>query len=161
MGAGPPLAEAGCVEAIAPIRSGPVRRRLAIFRSRMLSRRLDAEIARGDDPWGSPERLQRAQQLVQPAHRRRLADGVEALVIGADAQRESPHLTGLVRESIVLRHRYQLLLLADRVRGVEPVDVRVVAELALLLRDRGSPVYAGGRRPSELSEVLARCAAHL
>ena len=146
---------------VAPICSGPVRRRLAFLRSRMFSRRLDAELASGADPWGSAERLHRAQQLMQPGHRKKIADGVEALVIGAKAQRESPHLTGIVREAIVLRHQYQLLLLADRVRDVEPVDVRIVAELALLIRDQRSPVYSGGRRPSELGELLARCVNHL
>lgn len=149
------------VQGVAPIGTGPVRRRLAFVRSRMFSRRLDAELAAGADPWGSSARLLRAQQLMSRAHRTRIGEGLEALVIGAEAQRDAPHLTGIVRESVVLGQRYRLLLLADRVRDVEPIDVRVVAELALLLRDRSSPVYAGGRRPSELAELLARCAGRL
>ena len=148
-------------DGVAPISSGPVRRGLAFVRSRMFSRRLDAELATGEDPWGSAERLLRAEQLMSHDHRRKIAEGLQALVIGAEAQRESPHLTGIVREAIVLRHQYRLLLLADRLRDVRPIDVRVVAELALLLRDQCSPVYAGGRRPSELGELLVRCAGHL
>ena len=38
------------------------------------------------------------------------------------------------------------------------MEIAVVAQLALLVSDRKSPVYVGGRDPAGLAEVTANCA---
>ena len=55
---------------------------------------------------------------------------------------------------MVLEQRESFAALAERVFQPAPVDVAVVAQLALLLSDSSSPVYAGGRDPGSLAEVL-------
>jgi hypothetical protein len=81
-----------------------------------------------------------------------------ALVAAAGRQqRSSPFLE--IRHRVVLEQRDSLVALADRLLRPAPVEVAVVAQLALLLRDSSSPVYAGGTDPEGLAEVTGRCLA--
>ena len=61
-----------------------------------------------------------------------------------------------LRHELVAEHADELLLLADRLQQLEPVDVGTLAELASLVADGRSPVYAGGEPPSQLARILTR-----
>jgi hypothetical protein len=58
----------------------------------------------------------------------------------------------------VLAQRESLLALAERLGQPAPLEVAVVAQLAVLVSDPGSPAYVGGREPAGLAELTARCA---
>ncbi len=60
-----------------------------------------------------------------------------------------------MRHRLVRDHAEELVL-AERLREFEPVDVTTLAELTLLVRDGRSPLYAGGGPPNELTRVIAR-----
>jgi hypothetical protein len=62
-----------------------------------------------------------------------------------------------VRHRLVLEQQESLRALAARLGRPEPVEVAVVAQLELLLTDRGSPVYTRGSDPRRLAEVTSRC----
>jgi hypothetical protein len=126
------------------------------LRARWRRPQLDAALAAGADPWSSPELLVRAAQLGLRSERRKLATRLYALVALATGHGlASPFLT--VRRRVVLEQRELLVGLAQRLFQPAPVDVAVVAQLAVLLSDRSSPVYEGGTNPSGLAEMIARC----
>ena len=95
----------------------------------------------------------RAARMSSLAERRKLAGGLTALI--GQAHRSSFDAVQ-VRSRLVLEHADELRMLAGRLRELEPVDVVTLAELGLLLRDGGSPVYVGGRPPEERMRVIAR-----
>lgn len=131
-------------------------RGLVSIRVRLRRTQLDAALAQGADPWSSPELMARASRLGSRSERREIAAGLHRLLaLATGHQRESPFC--MVRHEVVLEQRDALLALAGRMFQPAPVDVAVLAELALLLSDSSSPVYAGGRPPSTLVEVTARC----
>jgi hypothetical protein len=121
------------------------------MRSRSRRARLDAALAGGQDPWSSSDLRERAAQLGSLATRRKLAASLEALVTFAELQPTSP----LVRSSVVLDHREALLDIAARLRDLPPVDVAVVARLAILVWDRASPAFASGGPPALFGEAIA------
>jgi hypothetical protein len=136
--------------------SGPLGWRLSRARALVRRRRLDLALAGGADPWSSGELVVRAAQLGSLAERRKVAAGLILLLDRAALQRSgSSCLT--VRHELVLEHQQALRVLAERLGGLEPVDVAVVAQLELLLTDPRSPVYAGGGDPHRLAEVTSRC----
>ena len=96
----------------------------------------------------------RAARMSSLAERRKLAAALTGLV--GQARRSTSFDAVQIRSRLVLEHADQLLLLAGRLRQLEPVDVVTLAELELLLRDGASPVYVGGRPPEELMRVFAR-----
>jgi hypothetical protein len=112
------------------------------------------QLANGADPWGSRGLMLRAARMSSLAERRKLADGLTSLV--GQARRSASLDAVQIRRRPVLEHADELLLLAGRLRQLEPVDVVTLAELGLLLRDGRSAVYVGGRPPEELMRVIAR-----
>ena len=126
--------------------------------ARLRSTQLDAALAQGADPWSTPELMARASRLGSRSERRNIAAGLHRLLaLATGHQRESPFC--MVRHAVVLEQRDALLALADRMFQPAPVNVAVIAQLALLLSDSSSPVYAGGRPPPTLVEVTTRCLA--
>jgi hypothetical protein len=100
--------------------------------------------------------MARASRHVSLAERRKLAAGLLTLVAVATRRRQaSPFLA--VRHRVVLEQRESLIALAERVFQPAPVEVAVVAQLALLLSDSSSPAYAGGNDPGSLADVTTRC----
>ena len=98
----------------------------------------------------------RASTLGSYAERRKIVAGLTALLdLAAIQQRGSAY--HLVRHQLVLEHQESLRALAERLGRPEPVEVAVVAQLELLLTDRGSPVYTRGSDPRRLAEVTSRC----
>ncbi len=131
-------------------------RRRAAIRARLRRAQLDHALAQGADPWSAAELLVRASRLGSLSERRTLAAGLHTLVSLADRQRRSSPYVG-VRHQVVLEERDSLLALAERLAQPAPVDVPVVAQIALLLSDPSSPVYEGGKNPRGLGEVTERC----
>lgn len=128
-------------------------RRLASIRARLRRPELDAALAHGADPWSAPELMVRASRLASLSERRKIAAGLLTLVaLAAHQRRASPFVP--VRHRVVLEQRESLAALADCLFQPAPVDVAIVARLALLLSDSSSPVYAHGRDPGSLAEVL-------
>lgn len=147
------MSHAASVAGISLLPRSVVGRRLASIRTRLRRSQLDAALAQRADPWSAPELMVRASQLGSLSERRKLAAGLLTLVaLAAHQRRASPFLT--VRHRVVLEQREAFAALADRVFQPAPVDIAVVAQLALLLSDSSSPVYAGGRDPGSLAEVL-------
>ena len=141
---------------LSPLPRG-LRRRLARLRAAVRHRRLDIALATGADPWSDGALLARAARLASWPERRRVAAGVVQLV--AQATHRSPTLSlRNVRRDVVLAQRESLLALAERLCQPAPVELTVVAQLAVLVSDPGSPAYVGGREPAGLAELTARCA---
>jgi hypothetical protein len=123
--------------------------------------RLDAELAAGADPNGTPRLSLRAAELVGPEHRRRLA--IALLQLANDARREAPVgysvAVPVQREQVAiadetLAFAAQTLLFANR------VEARGVAMLERLLGDGGSAVYVDGA-PGALDARLDAILHHL
>jgi hypothetical protein len=100
--------------------------------------------------------MARASRLGSLSERRKIAAGLHSLVAVATRRRQaSPFLA--VRDRVVLEQRGSLIALAERLFQPAPIEVAVVAQLALLLSDSSSPAYAGGNDPGSLADVTARC----
>jgi hypothetical protein len=140
--------------AIGPLQGSRLARRWSAVRARVAGSRLDMQLANGADPWSSRGLMLRAARMSSLAERRKLASGLTSLV--GQACRSTSFDAVQIRRRPVLEHADELLLLAGRLRELEPVDVVTLAELGLLLCDGGSPVYVGGRPPEELMRVIAR-----
>jgi hypothetical protein len=150
------MSHAASIAGISPLPRSVAGRRLASIRARLRRPQLDAALAQGADPWSAPELMVRASRLGSLSERRKVAAGLLTLVaLAAYQRRASPFL--MVRHRVVLEQRESLAALAERLFQPAPVDVAVVAQLALLLSDSSSPVYAGGRDPGSLAQVTAIC----
>jgi hypothetical protein len=141
---------------VARVRRGVIGRRLSAVRVGLRRRRLDAALAFGEDPWSTAELVVRASRLTSWPERRRLAVALEELV-GIAERRRAPAPCLPVRNGVVLDQREALLVLAHRLREPAPVEVAVVAGLAVLAWDESSPVYVGGRHPAGVRETASRC----
>jgi hypothetical protein len=131
-------------------------RQLVRVRAAVRHRRLDIALAAGADPWSDGALLARAARLGSWAERRKVAAGIAQLVALATHRWPASSFRN-VRHRAVLDQRESLLALADRLDQPAPVEIAVVARLALLVSDRRSPVYIGGRDPVSLAEVTAGC----
>lgn len=98
----------------------------------------------------------RASRLSSLSERRKLAAGLLELVSISEQSRRSSRYIG-IRHHVVLEARESLLALAERLGQPAPVDIAVVAQIAVLLSDPSSPVFQGGKRPQGLAAVTARC----
>jgi len=141
---------------ISPIPRG-VSYRWARLRAYAQHRRLDKALAEGADPWGDGVLLARAARLGSWAERRKVAADLAHLVaLATHRWPASPYHD--IRHRLVLDHRDSLFAFADRLDQPAPLDIAVVAQLALLIADRHSPVYVAGRDPAGLVNLIARCA---
>jgi len=141
---------------VARVRRGLIGRGLSVVRVRLRRRRLDAALALGVDPWSTAELVVRASWLTSWPGRLRLAEALDELV-GVAERRRAPAPYLHVRNGVVLDQREALLVLAQRLREPAPVEVAVVARLAVLAWDESSPVYVGGRHPAGVRETAGRC----
>jgi hypothetical protein len=141
---------------VALLPRGVLPRQFARIRARLRRRELDAALAEGRDPWSSSELIARAAHLGAPSERRQLATALERLVALAEHRhRMSPYVR--IRRRAVLDQREPLLALATRLRDPAPIDVALLAQLALLAWDESSPVFVDGRPAAALAETTARC----
>jgi hypothetical protein len=118
--------------------------------------RLDAMLADGHDPWSSPELLRRGAQLSSLAERRKLAAGLEGLVTITQMGRSSAAYVR-VRYGAVMDERDALAEIAARLRAPAPVDIQVLAAIAVLVWDGSSPVFVGGRPARGVAQTVRRC----
>lgn len=145
------------MEGVGHLPGSMLSRATARLRSRAHRRRLDAALAQEEDPWSCGELMMRAAGLGSLRGRRKVATALVQLVAFAQQHSAgSPYLR--LRHTIVLEQRAVLLALASRLREPAPVDVAIVARLAMLVWDETSPAYVGGRPPQGVAEVTARCA---
>ena len=142
--------------AIGPIHASDLAHRWSALRARISVGRLDIELAKGADPWSSAQLMSRAARIGSLGERRKLATALAGVVEVAQAQGPTFSARITIRHRLVVEHAEGLLLLARRLRAPEPVDVAIVAGLALLLRDGRSALYAGGKPPPELTALIAR-----
>jgi hypothetical protein len=132
-------------------------RRWARVRAVVRHRGLDIALAAGADPWSDGALLARAARLGSWPERRKVAAGLSQLVALA-THRWPASSFRYIRHRAILDQRQSLFALADRLAQPAPMEIAVVAQLALLVSDRKSPVYVGGRDPAGVAEVTARCA---
>jgi hypothetical protein len=132
---------------------------VARVRTRLRRNDLDEQLARGVDPETSVDLRLHAAQLLSSSGRSMLANGlVEAL---GDAR--GPHLGAFRMRT---RHRHaaireaadDLRPLVLRLRDEQPIEIRGAAMAALLLNDRGSPLYRESGPELQVALRAARAA---
>jgi hypothetical protein len=101
--------------------------------------RLDRRLADGADAATDPLLLTRAQHLVTPGRRARLAAGLERVV--ASVGEPSPGAAIPVRDLAVAGARHELMLLAGELRHMRDPRARGVALAQRLLTDPASPLH--------------------
>ena len=103
--------------------------------------RLDRELAAGLDPHTSDEHALRAEQLVDPRRRARLARSLRRAVAGAGARR-GPGVP--VCRAAVLEARPALSALADDLDEMAETGATGVARVVQVLSDGAAPLPAVG-----------------
>ena len=124
------------------------------FVSHVRAYKLDQDIAAGASPESSALFAIRAQALVRPAMRQRLARSLEQLLDEA-APGHEPQPSGLrvrVRRDRILGAADALQILIDRLLAPSPVPARGVAGVRILLTDGAGPLYY----PSDNDNLSAR-----
>jgi hypothetical protein len=124
-------------------------------------RSLDRRLLDGESPATSGELSERAQRLLSPTNRRRLAESFEKV---AEAASQPPRLTAQVplRRRDILENRPLLLSLSRDLEADESVNPRGVILASRLLCDGGSPLYSPSKHET-LGDAIrhARAALHL
>jgi hypothetical protein len=120
---------------------------------------LDGQLADGVDPESNVGLAVRAQLLVRPSQRRRLARGLRRVLTTAQAS-PGVRTRAPVQVGTVSLARADLETLADRLLQPGPVNVRGVARTKVLLGDGSGPLYLAGSRDlgSELRSAAAALA---
>ena len=119
---------------------------------------LDEELANGAEAESSVSLALRAECLVRPLQRHRLARSLKRLV--RDSQ-PAPRLSirASVRAQAVLDADSDLRALIDRLVGTGPLDAQGVARVLVLLRDGAGPLYRSGRGRDLRRELAAAMSA--
>jgi hypothetical protein len=126
------------------------------LRCRLAPDVLDTALAGGADPWSSRALMTRAARLCSLRWRRRIGAGLLGLVEEAERPSMVFSTRMAVRRREIIRHRDELIALGCRLGEPAPVRVAALAELSLLLSDGASPVYVGGRPPSNLAHTMSK-----
>ncbi len=101
---------------------------------------LDRRLARGAEPDSSPLLSVRAHALIGMRHRRRLTEELRRILDSAARTHHRFNPTLPVPDHVLLA-RDLIEEIAVRLETPEPVAVRGVARLELLVRDGGGPLY--------------------
>ena len=119
---------------------------------------LDRRLAEGADPSGDPLLRLRAERLVTPAARARMAAGLEGVV--ATAQKPMTPFSAAVpiRRGAVRGARHELMALAGDLRHLRAVRARGVAMAERLVTDPSSPLYTARSSDEVVSAVRAAAA---
>jgi hypothetical protein len=142
---------------VAPFPKSALTRGAVALRVRLRRHHLQAALADGADPWGSPELMQCAAELTAIDARRKLAEAIDGLICFADHPRTMTPL-GRFPRAPVLRERTALLDLADRLRAPAPVSVMGVALVAELLCDGSGPLHHPEDHAEDaISRAVDRC----
>ena len=121
------------------LRPGPVAR----VHARLRPAKLDRELASGADPSATAALAHRAARLTSPAGRAWAADCLDRMLGRAQEPPGAHRLQMAPARAAVLEHRAELLDLAERMRAPEPLYVRGLAMLSVLMSDGTGPLYAG------------------
>jgi hypothetical protein len=121
---------------------------------------LDARLAAGENPDGSPELARRAHDLQSRRVRQRLSDGLENAVVEAVAPPYDHGAAVPVQRDEVLAAERDLLRLARALRSEPAPPVRGIAAVSLLLTDGAGPLFAPHAHGT-LSELAFRAAFHV
>jgi hypothetical protein len=119
--------------------------------------RLDRALADGVDPDGAVPLSLRARDLLSPHRRRRLASGLRKALAQARSPRRPFTAAVPVARRPLLGSADLAEELAARLEDGCPVEVRGVAQVAVLLGDGGSPLYV----PRGAGQLRARLEAAL
>jgi hypothetical protein len=119
---------------------------------------LDRRLAEGADSSGDPILTLRAERLLTPAARARVAAGLERVV--ATAQKPSTPFSAAVpiRRGAVRGARHELMALAGDLRHLRSVRARGVAMAERLVTDPCSPLYTARSSDEVVSAVRAAAA---
>ena len=120
---------------------------------------LDARLAAGEKPDGSPELARRAHDLQGRRVRQRLADALESAVVEAVAPPYDHGASVPVQREEVLTAEHDLLRLVRALRSEPTPPVRGIAAVSLLLTDGTGPVFAPHPHGA-LSEAAFQAAFH-
>jgi hypothetical protein len=133
-------------------------RLLDLLRARWQAPQLDKQLADGAQPETSVLLALRAQFLVRPSQRRRLARSLKRVVRTGQT---SPHLPirASVRHDAVLEAHGDLRVLVERLLEMGPLDVQGVARVLVLLRDGAGPLYRSGSAGGLRSQLRAAMSA--
>jgi hypothetical protein len=115
--------------------------------------RVDADLAAGVDPNATPVLRLRAEEIIRPRYRRRLA--LSLLRVANEASvRPKPRLSAAVplQRAQLAESRETLAFVVEVLLFAERVDPRGVAMVRELLADGGSPLYS----PAEPGSLGAR-----
>jgi hypothetical protein len=108
------------------------------MRARLRTMKLDEQLAAGISPESSVLLALHAARLSKPSQRRRLAASLRAVALAAQRPRRTK--APIDREAVrfVLG---ELEAVATRLDANQPVDVRGIARVRILLADGGGPLY--------------------
>lgn len=120
---------------------------------------LDLDLAAGVSPTSSPELARRADVLRSRRMRKRLAKGLENVMIEAIAPARGPTSAVPVRRAEVLTAQHDLLRLVEALRAESGPPVRAIAVASVLLTDGTGPVFAPYPHGT-LAEVAFQAAFH-
>jgi hypothetical protein len=113
---------------------------------------LDRRLADGADPSGDPVLQARAQRLIGPAHRARLAAGLERVVAAADDPATTLSSAAPVRREPVRGARHELMGLAGELRHMPAPRPRGVAIAERLLTEPSSVLFTASS-PDEVARA--------
>ena len=131
------------------------RRATARVRARVCAYSLDRALAAGAPPDSSADLEVRAHALIGSRSRLGLAQAIQRLLDQAGDPRRPLTFTVPVCRRKVRRSRDTLEILAGRLLGDEPLGVRGLAQIRLLLSDGAGPVYVNPAA-DDLEPALAR-----
>jgi hypothetical protein len=131
-----------------------------VLRARLRRRELVEALARGADPWASPELMHCAVELTAMPARRTLAQGIDGLLrLAEHGAYAYPYVR--LRRSAVLAERETLAELAHALLDPAPLEVRGVALLARLLGDPSGPLFDTGHGDDHIHDAVLECRAYL
>lgn len=129
--------------------------------ARLRAHALDLALASGTDPESTLMLAVRADALARPHVRRYLARSLERILT------ESTRPPGLRPTPVSLGRRRAIRAATDelealiaRLRSAGPVAVRGIAQVLVLLRDGGGPLYAGVTEP-DLRSAIEQALTHV
>ena len=129
--------------------------------ARLRGHALDIALASGADPESTLTLAVRADALARPHVRRYLARSLER-ILAAAARPPGLHPTpvSLGRRQAIRDAAGDLDALIVRLRSAGPVTARGIAQVAVLLRDGGGPLYTGITEP-DLRTAIEQALTHL
>jgi hypothetical protein len=119
---------------------------------------LDRELAHGAQPESSVLLALRAQFLVRPSERRRLARSLKRVMRTGQTSSHVP-IRASMRQDAGLQAYGDLRALIERLLEMRPLDARGMALVLVLIRDGAGPLYRSGNGIDLRSQLRAAISA--